>query len=187
MGLCDSPLALGPHSGTAWLCPVGRDRTTVPLQSGSALKRTTPSRQQMPRRAPSHPCSASGIPARLCASMTPDRGVMLSPRPPCFAGAGPAAFRRQPLATPTQPTSSSRGSPTRGCQPPVPAKPTTSRWRARPGASSARAPLGHEYLCHQRKSDGAAGISVCQGGCPMDTHAAPLAWAGRRDPNRPSW
>lgn len=44
-------------------CLLGRGQTSMPLQSGSASRRRMPSRQQTPRRAPSHLCSASGTPA----------------------------------------------------------------------------------------------------------------------------
>lgn len=186
------PIALGmgvwgPRSGMAWLYLVWRSQISMPLQSGSASRRRTPSQQQMPRCAPSHPCSASGTRAGLCPTMSPGHGAMLSPHLPCFAGAGPAAFQSRPLATPTQPTSSSRGSPTHGCHPLVLVKSTASRWRAQPGASSARDPLGRESLCPQRNSDGASSLAVCHGAHPMATHSAPPVWASRRDPNRPSW
>lgn len=118
---------------------------------------------------------------------SPGRGVMLSPLPPRFAGAGPAASQTQLPATPTQPTSSSRGSPIRGCRPPVPVKPTTSRQRAQPGASGTAVPSGRGSLLPLRKSDGAAGPAVCRGDHPVGARSAPPAWAGRKDRNRPFW
>lgn len=173
-----------PRAGAA-RCPPGRGQTSVPLQSGSASRRRMPSQRQTPRRAPSHPCSASGNPAGLSLTTSPGRGVTLSPLLLGFAGAGPAAFQSRPPATPTQPTSSSRGSPTRGCRPP--AKPTTSSWRAQPGTSGAGAPSGHGSLRPQGRSGGAAGPVVCRGARPVGARSAPPAQAGRRDPNRLSW
>lgn len=147
------------HPAPATQCPSlrhprGPGDISVPLQSGSALRRRTKLRQRTPRRAPSH---LSGTPPALpCHAPHPQ--AVPSPAPQHLAGAGPTASRR-PAATPTQPTSSSRGSP-----PPV-----GCRRRAPRGGNGPAAPSGH--------------------GCPrpVGSCSAPRARAGRNAPNRPSW
>lgn len=153
------PGALG-HPGPRFPLAPGRGvrPDLLPLQSGSALRRRMLSRRQSPRRAPSQPRSASGTPGGLGRAAAPDWGDA-EPFPSLpFAGAAPAASRSQPPATPTLPTSSSRGCPTRGSRPPE--KPPGSRERARPGGSAAGAPLDRGARYPQRRSRGVAGPAV---------------------------